>query len=280
MGETTLKVVFHLNESLQELLIAELDERGFDSFEQVGGRLSAYARSQIWSDDIAEFLTSWLDERGVRPDFLMESIPEQNWNAEWESSLEPIDVGVFTIKPSWVELDTTAERIPVEIDPKMSFGTGYHASTRLVLRLLPAALKSGDRVLDAGTGTGVLAIASAKLGASSVFAFDHDRWSYINALENVRRNHVADVVQVALGDISCVPDESFDVILVNIHLSVIERMMPALIARGAPQSSMLVSGLLVEHRERMMQLAESVGLDIQGEVTEETWYAATLTRSH
>lgn len=279
-NDDTLEVTISVEESLQELLVAELAERGFDSFEQTEHTLKAYSSPSIWSDDLSLFLRDWLKANHSSPDYDVVMVPSQNWNEQWEASIQSIDVGLFRIKPSWISDDGTDDhgddRVIIQIDPQMSFGTGYHASTRLALRLLPESLKSGDFVLDAGTGTGILSIAAAKLGARSVYAFDNDPWAYQNAVVNVRTNNVSQAVTVGLGDIDSVPKATFDLVLANIHLTVIEAMMPAFRSRLASMGRIVVSGLLQVDEARIRSLADRSGLSVVREVSEDEWYAATL----
>jgi ribosomal protein L11 methyltransferase len=279
MADGTLKLSIALDEAHQELLIAELGERGFVAFEQDDAVLRAFAPWSVWSVELHSFIERWLQNHDCPPEIDSERMPDQNWNAEWESSIEPVAAGRFVIRPSWIDADDAGrDRIPIIIDPKMSFGTGYHASTRLVLRLLPEVISSRERVLDAGTGTGVLAIAAVKLGASSVFAFDHDRWSYLNAVENVVRNGVSATVEVAIGDIECVPLELFDVILANIQLNTIGEMLPAFVDRLNERGSIVLSGLLLDQRDAIVRLAEKHGLEIYREAFETEWLAVQVAR--
>src|SRR5690606_22579646 len=178
----------------------------------------------------------------------------ENWNQKWEETVRPVEVGRFLIKPTWCDIPPGAEdRVLLEIDPKMSFGTGYHESTRLVLRLLPEFMSAGMRVLDAGTGTGVLAIAAARLGASRVLAFDFDEWSHTNAVENVYINGVTEAVSVELGSIEVAGDVSFDLILANINRNVLVEMLPDFKRRIGESGSMILAGLMQADREIMLQ---------------------------
>ena len=120
------------------------------------------------------------------------SVAEKNWNSAWEETIRPIRVSErIVVAPTWHPFNGGPGDIVLTIDPKMSFGTGYHESTRLLLGLMERHLRIGARVLDAGTGTGILAIAALKLGAASAIAFDIDEWSFVNAVDNTRLNGVA-----------------------------------------------------------------------------------------
>ena len=118
------KLTFTVDEPLQEMLVAELADRGFESFEQTKTTLSAYAAPTVWSDELNEVLRDWLIAKGSTPEINVTIIPDKNWNEIWEASLQPIDAGRFTVKPSWKSISAEDDRIVIEIDPKMSFGTG------------------------------------------------------------------------------------------------------------------------------------------------------------
>src|SRR5699024_9195263 len=148
---------------------------------------------------------------------LQEEVEQQNWNDRWEQTLEAQEIGSFFIKPTWVNQQAPEGKILIEIDPKMAFGTGYHPTTRLPLQVLPQMVQKGDNVLDAGTGTGILAIAAAKLGAAKVTAFEIDAWSLKNAAENIRLNEVEENIILLEGSTHAVDDDAvFDVIIANI----------------------------------------------------------------
>ncbi|MDX1639818.1 MAG: 50S ribosomal protein L11 methyltransferase, partial [Balneolaceae bacterium] len=137
--------------------------------------------------------------------------------------------------------------------PKMAFGTGYHETTRLMLHLLPDVIEKGSWVLDAGTGTGVLAIGAVKLGASNVFAFDIDDWSITNALENAYINQVDSEVEIRKGSIEVVPGNSlYDAVLANINRNTIIELLPDLTRHVKPGGCLLLSGLLISDRQHVL----------------------------
>ena len=273
----TIEVKVYVDESLHEFLIAELADLGFESFVEEVDHLVAYIRARDWNDVARETIERWLAFHN-QPVRVEEAVHEPvNWNQKWEETVKPVVVDRFLIKPTWADVPPDAEdKILLEIDPKMSFGTGYHESTRLALRFLPTHLNPGDRVLDAGTGTGVLAIAAARLGAESVFAFDIDSWSYTNALENVYLNHVAEKVVVRAGTIDSAPDEPFGLILANINRSVLIQMLPDLKRRLAPGGRLILAGLLESDRDLMLRHASHWALQPLDHASEGMWWAVVL----
>lgn len=274
----TIELTIHVGEALQELLIAELSELDFDGFEQHDDYLKAFVAAPRWDDVKRQQVETWLAVSGVAAPVEERVIEPENWNARWEESMQPVAVGRFLIKPTWHRVAPEyADRILLEIDPKMSFGTGYHASTRLVLRFLPEVVRGGETVLDAGTGTGILAIAALKLGAARAVAFDIDEWAQVNAVENFYLNEVAERVTFREGSLDVVPEDDFDLVLANIHRSVLVEMLPAFRARLRPGGRIVLSGLLL-HQDRtiMLDAVARTGMEVVREEDEGEWWAAVL----
>ncbi|MEZ4699620.1 MAG: 50S ribosomal protein L11 methyltransferase [Rhodothermales bacterium] len=276
----TVELSFTAPAETQERLIAELDARGFVAFLQDDGDgLKAYVPATAWGDDPREHLTAWLRDAGIAQPHEERSIPQQDWNTPWEASIEPVAAGPFIVRASW-HPPMASERHPIElvIDPKMSFGTGHHESTRLVLGMAPSFIRPGMRVLDAGTGTGILGIAALKLGAAEVIAFDNDPWIEENAKENVQNNGGADAIAVRIGGLEVIPETGFDVVLANINKNVLIAYMPELAARLKPGGTLALAGLLLTDRDEMLDHAARNGLTVAGEARENTWWAVHLAR--
>ena len=183
----------------------------------------------------------------------------------------------FLFKPSWADIPPAhAHQIKLDINPKMSFGTGYHESTRLALRFLPAYVSESMRVLDAGAGTGILAIAAAKLGAGFVLAFDIDEWSLSNASENVRANEVQNRVEIRTGTVEVIPEKGFDLILANINRSVLIELLPVFRLKMAEGAHLILAGLLNDDRQRMLHEAFSNDLTLQDEASENEWWSGVF----
>lgn len=239
--EFTIKV----NSKWQEQVIADLSPLGFSGFQQFDDSVTGYITGEQYSDQLLEKVEQILDQYDFNADIQSQKeIEDQNWNDEWEQTLAPQFVGKFFIKPSWSEISPPSDTTLLQIDPKMSFGTGYHETTRLILRKIPEIVNQGDHVLDAGTGTGILAIAAVKMGAEWVFGFDVDEWSYRNATENAELNEVAEKISLAHGDQSVIPtDRTFDLIIANINQSVIVPMLPTMVEMLKVDGALLLSGL-------------------------------------
>ncbi len=262
--------------------IGVLSLQGFDGFWEDGATLRCYIGSQQWSDGAEDHVAALLDPiaraHGVPPPTIVRSvIPEKDWNKEWEDSLTPIRAtDRIVVTPSWHLARASAEhpgKIILVIDPKMSFGTGYHETTRLTLLLLERHLRTGARMLDVGTGTGILAIASVKLGAASAVGVDTDGWAAANALENARANGVENQVRIVQGELASVPGTGFDVIAANIQRNVIEELLPGMIGLLNPHGMLLLSGLLAQDGVPVREAIERRGGVIREELAENEWLA-------
>jgi len=172
-------------------------------------------------------------------------LEEKNWNLEWEQSINVIHVtDKIVIKPTFRNYNAQLGQIVLVIDPKMSFGTGEHQTTKLVLMLLENYIMPGARVLDVGSGSGILAIASIKLGARHATAVDIDEWCYDNAIENSKLNNVNDSVEVLQGEITDIKESDFDLILANIQKNILVEIAPEIYSRLKPGGIVILSGLL------------------------------------
>jgi len=291
---STLELTLRAAAPDQERLIAALRPFGFERFWQEEQRLRAYVPAAGWGEREREQMETQLRALEVEGPLTIRPVVEKNWNAHWEAGLAPVDAGPFLVKPTHTEAPADHEaRFVLEIDPEMSFGTGHHESTRLALRLLAVAHEAGDlrgaRVLDAGTGTGILAIAAARLGAARVLAFDTDARVLDNARQNLARNGIAaesehggsehgGPVELRAGAFAeAVPDEDgFDLVLANINRGALSGLLPAFRRRLAPGGQVVLSGLLASDRLPMLDCAAACGLAPQQEANESEWWAVRL----
>ena len=178
----------------------------------------------------------------------------KNWNEEWEKSLNIINASDhIVIKPSFKDYENKQNKIVLTIDPKMSFGTGEHQTTRLVIQLMEKFLKKGMRVLDIGTGTGILAIAAIKLSADSAVAIDNDEWCLENIKENCNLNKVSDKIDIKICTIEQMQEEEYDLILANIQKNVLLDIAEEIIKRLKNDGIVILSGLLVEDEKDIIE---------------------------
>jgi ribosomal protein L11 methyltransferase len=206
----------------------------------------------------------------------------EDWSATWRRGLEPRRVTErLVVKPTWCTWDAQPGEVVLDIDPQMAFGTGEHATTRGCLRLLDAALRPGDRVLDVGSGSAVLAIAAARLGAAEVVAVEYDPDANLNARENLARNGVADRVRIleAMADAELLRElGGFDLILANILSSVIRPLLPAFreTLRASAGGRLIVSGILRSEHEEVVRDALAAGFDLRAVDEEDEWWSGVL----
>jgi ribosomal protein L11 methyltransferase len=218
----------------------------------------------------------------VQPSITIRRIEDQNWNEAWEKTIKPIHVtDRIVIKPTWHEYSPVPDELVITIDPKMSFGTGYHETTRLVLRLMERFVRPGMSILDVGTGTGVLAITGIRLGARNAVGIDVDEWSSTNAQENVRLNRVENQVTIRQTELACLPPMTFDLITANIQLNAIVSMLTQMGKRLAGGGVLLLSGLLANDNDEIMGSLSQNGFTMCEKIRENEWIAlaATLSRN-
>ena len=274
----TLRLTLDVPSDVRDLLVADLSDLGFDAFEETDAGLVAYAPAARWDATTQEAVARHLDAAGG-VGWEEDVLEDRDWNATWEASLRPTVAGPFVIAPSWTDVGPEHEgRTTLRIDPKMAFGTGYHESTRLVLRLLPDVVLPNARVLDVGTGTGVLSIAALALGAASAVGVDVDPWSVVNGTENAALNGVGDRFDVREGSLDVVPEVGFDLIVANIIRSVLAPMLPDLAAKASPGAPVVLAGLLVAERDPFLDAAGGAGLSLEHERSENEWWACSLRR--
>lgn len=279
-----IEITIPAGEDLRQQLIAMLGQLGIEGFWEDGDLLKCYVPEQKWSPALQEEMRSVIGmlaspSSHPLPPMHVQALADRNWNAEWEKTIQPIHVTPrIVITPSWHVYTPAQGELVLTIDPKMSFGTGYHESTRLILGLVEHAIRAGMTVLDVGTGTGVLAIAAIRLGAAHAVACDIDEWSYDNAIENATLNGVADRITILQGDITVTPDRSHDLVIANIQRNVLIPMLPAMRSRLAPGGTLLLAGLLNTDREEMTAALRAQGFTLLQERAENEWIALAAAR--
>ncbi len=276
------EIAIHADVELFDRLAALLGQIGFEGFWEDGTILKSYIGTEHWSPSLLADINGVVEllhnAAGTPlPTVTVTPIENTDWNAEWEKTIRPIRVGRhLVIAPSWHSSGASPRDLVLTIDPKMSFGTGFHETTRLVLRLLEDTVHPGDRVLDIGTGTGILAIAALKLGAASAVGLDIDEWSAVNARENARVNGVADRFTFMQATLAELPAGQFDLIVANIQRTVLVPLMPRMIRRLSPSGHLILSGLLREDEEEIARSLSVAGGRILSRAAEHEWIALVL----
>lgn len=274
----TIELTFSIPLSEHERIIAWLEEAA-TGFVQDDAGLRAYVPADRWATVPVEKLEARLAADGFPDALAARPLAAKNWNEVWEDSLSPIRVGRFVIAPT--SIDLSAEHDPatvLRIDPEMSFGTGHHATTRLALSLLEESIVRGDRVLDVGTGTGILAIAACRLGAASSTGVDTNPDAVRNARENVRENRVSTCAMIRKGSTDVASDDAFDVVVANMTRRLLLDLLPDLVARLAPDGTLILSGILEADRASVREAARDIDLRIDADTSEEGWWAARFSR--
>jgi ribosomal protein L11 methyltransferase len=245
----------------QEVLIALLGDMGYDGFEQEEDRLQAFIGEAAFEEAP---LRELLGAHGLP--YTWQRIEERNWNEEWEKNFQPVVVEGFCAIRAHFHPPMPEVEHELIITPKMSFGTGHHATTYMMLQAMRELDLRGKRVLDFGTGTGVLAILAERLGAASIVAIDNDHWSIENARENVTENGCTRI-EVLKRDRVAELEGPFDVILANINKHVILSQLETLVQQLTEDGVILLSGLLQDDAEDIDNEAEKNNLSVSGSMT-------------
>lgn len=201
-----------------EILIAELGYAGFESFVETENGVTAYIQKEDWNSNILEDVQI-LSSDEFKITYTFDEIEQTNWNEEWEKNFQPIVVdGVCTVRAPFHDIPKT--KYDIVIEPKMSFGTGHHETTHMMIQHILNNDFKNKSVLDMGCGTGVLAILAEMRGAAKIDAIDIDNWCYINSLENVERNNCKHI-SVYEGDASLLNGKTYDIIIANINRNIL-----------------------------------------------------------
>lgn len=257
----------------RDILISQLAEKGFESFVETKTGLESY----IPEKDFAPDLIADLKSTEAVVEYTTKTIRDQNWNAEWEKNFDPVFVeDKLAIVAPFHTGDFNQEMI-ITIQPQMSFGTGHHQTTWLASKRLFELDLKGKRVLDMGTGTGILAILAEKLGASEVYAPDIDEWSYRNAQENVAINSCKNVT-VDLGDDTLLKGKIFDLIIANINKNILLQHLPVYAEALVKDGLILLSGFFETDKEDLVEAAKKSGFVFEVMNTKDGWALLQLKR--
>jgi ribosomal protein L11 methyltransferase len=274
-----------------DILTAELAELGFDSFTETDEGLNAYIlEGEFLPDAVDELIGRYAAQTPIS--YRTEVIEKRNWNAEWEQQYEPIEVHADLAGESGTSVRVRASfhapdpafTYDLLINPKMSFGTGHHETTHMMMQhqlgLNHAGAFAGARVLDVGSGTGILAILAVKLGAVDALAFDIEEWAVENAIENATLNDCAAQVRVFQGTIAGVdPAERFEIILANINRNVLLAEIPTYTTYLKPGGHLMVSGFYEYDAPDIVQKAAEAGLSVQAQLVRNGWASVVFARS-
>ena len=262
---------------LQEMLAALLTDVGYEGFEFQSETMEAFIPTPQFDEaTLKDLMGSFSGFKNTG--FTSGVIPETNWNELWEKGYSPLRIGNdLYVRASFHPPDPSA-RYELIIDPKMSFGTGHHETTHMMSEMLLAQSPAGCSVLDFGSGTGILAILAAKMGAKEVLAIDHEEWAYNNCLENIALNHVPSVT-VIHGDEQAIPSRTFDIILANVNKNIIMSTIARLSEAVKPDGFIYLSGLLQDDEAAVLKEASTHGLRFSGKRSGNSWICLKLIKA-
>jgi ribosomal protein L11 methyltransferase len=253
-----------------EIIVAELGVVGFESFVETSEGLSAYIQKKDHYSNILENLQI-LENDEFSISYRIEEIEQVNWNAQWEANFKPITVdGRCCIRAPFH--DTAGHEFDIVIEPKMSFGTGHHETTHMMIQFMLETDLKNKSVLDMGCGTAVLAILAEKKGSSSVEAIDIDEWCYQNSLENIRRNSCQNI-RVLKGDASLLKAQAFDVIIANINRNILLNDIPVYATCLNANGFLFLSGFYKEDIPKIQAVCKHCNLSFEAQIFRNDWVA-------
>jgi ribosomal protein L11 methyltransferase len=261
-----------------EILIAFLLEAGFESFEEGGDNfLRAYCNESQLTSDISLLMESLSQGRNHKYSYTIRKIPEKNWNEQWEKNFSPIVVdNRILIRAPFHKMPDY--EFTIVIEPKMSFGTGHHETTRLMLREMLQLNLSGKEVLDMGCGTGILGITAKLMGASYVLAVDIDEWAFQNSYENFQSNKIEQPYDVFPGDSSVLEGHTFHVILANINRNILLNDIQVYFNTLKEHGTLIISGIHSVDKDVLLMKANECGYTFVSSFYENNWISLNLRK--
>lgn len=265
----SIQISIEAKEEQQEIFISQLSDFGAEGFEQTDDYLVVYFNENSFkSYEVNELLKGY--------SFTTKTIEEKNWNEEWESNFQPVIVDDFcAIRAEFHEPIKDVEH-EIIITPKMSFGTGHHATTYMMIEQMKDIDFNNKTVFDFGTGTGILSILAEKLGASQIQAIDVDDWSIVNAKENFEKN---DCTKISVSLSSQIPDKSFDIILANINRNVILNYLSQLSNTLNQNCFLLLSGLLTPDEKNIVEASNKENLHFVKRKERNNWISLLFIKT-
>lgn len=267
-----------LPEADPEVVMALLSEAGFESFDDNDGPLRGYIPETLFDPaGVLPVLDEMVEKGWIL--YRYETVQSQNWNALWESNYNPVIIdGQCRVRAPF-HLPDNDFRYDLLIEPRMSFGTAHHETTELMISMLLVEEETikGQRVLDMGCGTGVLAILADKMGAGECVAIDNDDWAFENALDNKEKNKAASVT-ILRGDAGNIPEPAYDLIMANINRNVLLRDLSVYNNHLLTPGNLLISGFYEEDLPSLLQVATTMGFRLQKTKVKNRWMCAKFVR--
>ena len=242
-------------------------------------KVSVFVPEERSLPECRAFIVERFASLGVNAEISVEGMREEDWAESWKQYYKPVRLGRITVVPAWEDYTPEGDEVIIRMDPGMAFGTGTHETTRLVIRLMQNEIAGGERVLDMGTGSGILSIAAAKLGAKSCNAYDIDPVAVKVARENAKDGG-CDNITVGVSDLLAGVDLSggkYDICLANIVADIILRMLPDISSYVKPQGKIILSGIISPRADEIREAVKKYGYKIIKEETENDWLAMLIS---
>jgi ribosomal protein L11 methyltransferase len=261
---------------IEEIVMAELGEIGFESFVEQEHGFAAYIQAILFDEKKLNELSVLADKKN-KITYSIKRIADQNWNALWESHFEPVNVDSDVFVYASFHEPPPGYKHYILINPKMSFGTGHHETTHLMMKLLMQIDTNNKDFLDMGCGTAVLALLAFQKNAKQITAIDNDDWAYENAKENVVLNN-AEKIEVIKGDATSLCGKSFDLIFANINRNILLNDIPEYSKSINPNGMLAMSGFYSEDLDTIKQCCAQSGLAFERYETRNNWCAALFKK--
>ena len=259
-----------------DICVAELNEAGFESYQVNDWGLNAYIPEHLFDPAVVDQLSISNMPGFGKIEFTKKIIREVNWNKEWESNYDPVEVDSFCYVRSPFHNSSDKHKYEIIIEPKMSFGTGHHSTTWLVIKMMSGLDLDGKNVLDVGCGTGVLGILAAKMGCRSVTGVDIDEWAYNNSLENIKTNEI-DNFKLVHGTVNDL-ENKFGIILANITRNILLQDLEKYAGLCSDKASLILSGFYNEDIEVLKTEAARHGFKFLDSNLKNNWAVILFTR--
>ena len=260
-----------------DLFASLAGEAGFETFEETETGLKGYVQQSLFDEDALRECIEEFPFEGTSIIYNVREAEDRDWNEQWEQEgFEPIVIADQLVIHDGRHLPEVDSKVQIEIDAKLAFGTGTHETTRMICTQLLKLAKG--RVLDCGTGTGILSICALKLGATEAVGYDIDEWSVDNARHNAVINRVDDRFTSLLGDAKILEniDEKFDIVLANINRNILLADMPMFVSKMHEGSLLILSGFYSDDCEILIEKAHSIGLKLVSKTTDHDWACLVL----
>jgi ribosomal protein L11 methyltransferase len=281
--QTWIEVNVDINPSLLDTISNDIFSLGADGLEEADDLVKIYFQSQQWNESKLNLLVETISR--FNPDFNSsyihtKNIPFQDWTENWKENFKLFYLtDKIIIKPDWDEYQPQKSEIVITISPKMAFGTGHHETTQLVMLMLQKYVNKGQRMMDAGTGSGILAILAAQLGADEITAFDNDPVATENTKENFLQNNINIKHNIICGVLDDIEKSEYDIIVANIDRSVLLGMPGKFIDYIKPGGKLILSGLLSRDEDKILTAYEEFNWKVIEKDQKGAWIVLVLTNN-